>query len=83
VIALLKSARAGELAQSHQQKQVWSDSISAIKQEDHYVLLMIHCAFPEYRKAILPTHRIRDSIIYISTGIAVVLACVRFAVWSH
>jgi|SRR6267378_1737922 len=47
VISLLKSARARDLVQSHQRKHVWSDSISAIKQEDHYILVIIDCAFPE------------------------------------
>jgi len=51
--------------------------------QDHYILVIIDCAFPEYRKAILPTHRVRDYMIYIAVGIAVVLACAGFAVWSH
>jgi len=83
VIALLKSARARDAAQSHQQEQMWSDSIWAIKQEDHYILVMIYRAFPEYRKSILPTHRVRDYMIYIAIGIAVVLVIIGIAIWSH
>jgi hypothetical protein len=77
VVSLLKRAR------DRGPEQEWSDAIDALKQEDHYILVMVYCAFPEYRKALRPTHHVRDYIIYIAVGIAVVLVCIGMAVWSH
>ena len=82
VIGLLERALSHDLVRSPQFKDTWGDAISALKQEDHYVLVMIYRAFPEYRKSIRPTHRVRDYMIYIAIGIAVVLVCVALAEWS-
>jgi hypothetical protein len=83
VVALLKNARTRDLAQSLQQKETWGDAIEALKKEDHYILVMVYCAFPEYRKSMLPTHRVRDYMIYIAIGIAVVLVGVGIAIWRQ
>jgi hypothetical protein len=83
IIRLLKGARQGDIEQSIQYKDMWNDAISALKREDHYLLVMLYRAFPEYRKAILPTHRIRDYLIYIAIGIALVCLCIGIAEWNR
>ncbi|MGD0506977.1 MAG: hypothetical protein ABSA27_04225, partial [Terriglobales bacterium] len=64
-------------------EQEWKDALDALKKEDHYILVLLYCAFPGYRKSLLPTHRFRDYMIYIAIGIAVVLACIGIAVWRQ
>jgi len=83
IIDLLKSARSADAAQSQQYGEMWTDAISALKQEDHYILVMVYRAFPEYRKTLVPSHRVRDYLIYISVGIAVVLMAIGIAVLSR
>ena len=83
IAGLLKRARDNDRVQSAVQGQQWADAISALKQEDHYILVMAYSAFPEYRKILLPTHRVRDYLIYIAVGIGVVLALIGFAEWSR
>jgi hypothetical protein len=83
VVGLLKRARDQDSRSSSSQGLEWNDAIDALKHEDHYILVMVYCAFPEYRKALRPTHRVRDYIIYIAVGIAVVLVCIGTAIWSH
>ena len=81
IAGLLKKAR--DRDRPTPRTQDWNDALSALKNEDHYILVMIYRAFPEYRGALLPTHRVRDYLIYIAIGVAVVLACIAIAVWGH
>jgi hypothetical protein len=83
IVGLLKRARTHEAGQSDQYEGMWADAISALKHEDHYILVMVYRAFPEYRKSLLPTHRVRDYVIYIAVGIAVVLVTIGIAILSH
>jgi hypothetical protein len=83
VIALLKHARARDLAQSPQFKEMWADAVSALEGKDLYVLVFVYFAFPEYRKKIVPAHRARDYAIYIAIGIALVLGLVGMSLWIH
>jgi hypothetical protein len=83
VAGLLKKARGRDNSSSSIREQEWNDAIDALKEEDHYILVMAYCAFPEYRKVLRPTHRVRDYIIYIAVGIAVVLVCIGMAIWGH
>ena len=83
VTGLLKRTRARDEEQSDLQGQQWRDAIDALRSEDHYLLVMVYAAFPEFRKAILPTHRVRDYLIYIAVGILVVVSCIVAALWSH
>jgi hypothetical protein len=82
ITGLLKRARDHD-QRSDVQGQQWRDAIDALRDEDHYLLVMIYRAFPEYRKAILPTHRVRDYLIYIAIGIGVVFVAIAAAVWGH
>jgi hypothetical protein len=83
ITGLLKRARDYDQRQSDAQAQQWRDAIDALKDEDHYLLIMVYRAFPEYRRAILPTHRVRDYLIYIAIGLGVVFIAIAAAVWSH
>jgi hypothetical protein len=83
IVRLLRGARARDLEQSIQFKDMWNDAISALKREDHYLLVMVYRAFPEYRKAIMPTHHTRDYLIYIAIGMALVCLCIGNAEWSR
>src|ERR1700748_2177048 len=40
IVKLLKSARSRDLSQSPEYKEMWDDAVSALKQEDHYILVM-------------------------------------------
>jgi hypothetical protein len=81
VVAFLKKARDRDKKQSSILNQQWQEAIDALKNEDHYILVMVYRAFPEYRNVLLPTHRVRDYLIYIAIGIAVVLAAIGVAMW--
>ncbi len=83
IVGLLKNARNRDHAQSPTLNQEWQDAIEALKEEDHYILVMVYCAFPEYRKALLPTHRIRDYVIYVAIGILVVFAIIGIAMFRN
>ncbi len=83
ITALLKNARDRDKRQSDMQGQQWRDAIDALKHEDHYLLVMADRAFPKDRKAILPTHRVRDYVIYIAVGLTVVFIAILAAIWSR
>jgi hypothetical protein len=83
VAALLKSARNRDQKQSPVHGQQWKDAIDSLKNEDHYILVMVQCAFPEYRHALVATHRVRDYLLYIGISIALVLALIGFAALKH
>jgi hypothetical protein len=81
ISTLLRSARSRDQKQSPNQGQQWNDAVDALKDEDHYILVMVYRAFPEYRKTIVSTHRVRDYIIYLAIGIALVLIAIGAAIW--
>jgi len=83
IVRLLKDARKRDSESSPSWKQDWRDAIDSLKHEDHYILVLLYSAFPEYRSALLPTHRVRDYVLYIAIGIAVVFVSIGIAVWSH
>jgi len=83
IVSLLKKARDHDQKQSDVQEQQWRDAIDALKDEDHYLLVMIYRAFPEYRKVIVPTHRVRDYLIYVAVGVALVLIVIAVAIWTR
>src|SRR5947207_15599752 len=53
---LLKDARKRDSQSSPTWRQDWQDALDLLKHEDHYILVLIYCAFPGYRRALLPTH---------------------------
>jgi hypothetical protein len=83
ITRLLKKARDRDSRSSPQRERVWDDALNALKSEDHYILVMAYRAFPQYRKLLVPTHRVRDYLIYIAIGTALVIICVGVAIWRH
>jgi len=83
IAGLLKNARDRDTHSSTAGEQEWKDALDILRKEDHYILVLLYCALPEYRRSLLPTHRVRDYVIYIAIGLAVVCACIGFAIWSH
>jgi hypothetical protein len=83
IVALLKSARNRDLAQSQSYSEMWTEAVPALEHEDHYILVMVYSAFPERRKSLLPAHPGRDYVIYVVIGIAVVLAIIGISVSKH
>ena len=83
ISALLRNARDRDKNGSLSHEQQWEDAVDALKKEDHYILVMVYMAFSDYRKAIVPTHRVRDYAIYIAVGIGLVLALVGIAIWRQ
>jgi hypothetical protein len=80
---LLRSARDRDRNESPSREQLWKDALAELSKEDHYILVMVYSAFPDYRKIIVPTHRIRDYAIYIAIGVGVVLTCIGIAIWRR
>lgn len=76
IINLLRNAR--DRDSSTGQGQMWHDAIKALKNEDHYILVMVHAAFREYQKTLRPTHRLRDFILCVA--IAAALLAVIFTI---
>lgn len=83
ITGLLRRGRERNKKESAVQTQQWDDAVDALKAEDHYLLVMVYRAFPEYRKSLLATHRVRDYAIYIGIGIGVVAVAIGIAVLSH
>ena len=81
IAGLLRNARDRDRQSSPRREQEWKDALDALKDEDHYILVLLYCAFPEYLRFLRPTHRVRDYVIYVAIGIAVVLACIGIAIW--
>jgi hypothetical protein len=78
---LLKNARRRDVHSSPGLEQEWRDSLDALKNEDHYILVLLHGAFPAYRKPLVPTLLIRDYALYIAIGLALVVVLVVAAFW--
>ncbi len=83
IAGLLKNARDRDSHSSPAWEQEWKDALNVLRKEDHYILVLLYSAFPEYRRSLLPTHRVRDYVIYIAIGLAVVCVCIGVAIWSH
>ena len=83
ITSLLRKSRARDLGRSSGQGQQWKDAVDALREEDHYILVMVYMAFPEFRSSLLPTHRVRDYLIYIAIGVGLVLVVIGLAEWRH
>jgi hypothetical protein len=81
VMDLLKRARLRDHTATGVQQ--FQEAIPALGNEDHYILVMLFRAFPEYRKTLMPTHRVRDYLIYVAIGIGVVVIAIVTATLFH
>lgn len=82
IAGLLRNSRSRD-SHTFPSLQEWEEAIEALKKEDHYILVMLDRAFPEYRKTLLPTHRVRNYLIDIAIGLTVVIVAIGIAIWSH
>lgn len=82
---LLRNARERERQGSPEFEKLWHEAITALKNEDHYILVMVTEAFPRDRQSISPDRRLRDFMIYLAVGIAVLVVCFVILVvrWSR
>jgi hypothetical protein len=83
ISGLLKNARDRDARSSLGLAREWKDAINALKDEDHYILVLLYSAFPSDRRILLPTHRVRDYVIYIAVGITLVVVVACIAMWGH
>jgi hypothetical protein len=81
IARLLKNARDRDRESSGGREQDWKDALDALKNEDHYILVMVGQAFG-VRSASPGEHRVRDFLIYIVVGIALVLFIVLKTLWK-
>ncbi len=77
IAGLLKNAR--KRATAVDQERSWHDALEALRQEDHYILVMASQAFGSSGDLSENKHPARDFLIYIAIGIAVVLILVWLA----
>jgi hypothetical protein len=80
IAQLLSNARARDTARSPGQEHAWNEALDALRKEDHYILVMVGLAFG-YRASSSNGHRVRDFLIYVSIGIALVLFFVLKTFW--
>ena len=81
IAGLLKNARDRDRQSSASREQDWKDALDALKHEDHYILVMVSQAFG-FGSASAGGHRVRDFLIYIAVGIALVLFIVLKTLWK-
>jgi hypothetical protein len=80
IAQLLSNARARDTDISPSQEHAWNEALDALKKEDHYILVMVGLAFG-YCASSSNGHRVRDFLIYVSIGIALVLFLVLTTFW--
>ena len=78
---LLKSARDRDRKQSAGGEQAWKDALNALRKEDHYILVMVGQAFSTVRGTPGREHRVRDFLIYVAVGIALVVLLVVYVAY--
>jgi hypothetical protein len=81
IAALLTSARESDQHSSPSREQEWKDALDALKNEDHYILVMTAQAFGS-GSASANRYRVRDFLIYILAGIGIVLYVILKALWK-
>lgn len=74
IALLLKNARDRDEQGNPSRKQEWIDSLAALREEDHYILVMTNQAFGEdFNGSYFLGVRTRDLLIYTAIGIVIVL----------
>ena len=80
---LLKSARDRDREQSAGREQAWQDALNALRKEDHYILVMVGQAFSPVLGTSGSEHRVRDFLIYVAVGLALVVLLVLYVAYLH
>ena len=70
---LLKDARDRDRKESASGDQAWKDALNTLRKEDHYILVMVGQAFSPELGTSGSEHRVRDSLIYVAIGVALVV----------
>ena len=78
---LLKNARDRDRKQSAGGEQAWKDALNALRKEDHYILVMAGQAFSTVLGTSGREHRVRDFLIYVAVGIALVVLLVVYVAY--
>jgi hypothetical protein len=81
VARLLKNARDRDSHLSPSREQEWRDALDAPRKQDHYILVMVGKAFG-FSPGPASGHRVRDFLIYVAIGIAVVVFLILTAFWK-
>jgi hypothetical protein len=80
VASLLRNARDRDRNESSSREQTWKDALDALRKEDHYILVMVAQAFGAV-SATRTGNRLRDLLIYIAIGVALILTLVVTSIW--
>jgi hypothetical protein len=81
VATLLKIARNCDREQSPEGDQKWENALNALKDQDHYILVMTEQAFG--RGSVSRSSRLQDFLIYVALGVGVVLILLLFVLFSN
>jgi hypothetical protein len=84
IIDLLRTAYERD-RDNPQEEEKYQDAMRKLKGSDHYILVMAEPALHESPAPLIlsQTHKIRDMVIYIAIGLAVVAALVALSVWRR
>jgi hypothetical protein len=81
VATLLKTARNRDREQLPEGDQKWEDALNALKEEDHYILVMTEQAFA--RGSVSRSSRLQDFLICVAVGVGLVLILLLFVLFSN
>lgn len=81
VATLLKNARNCDREPSPEGDQKWEDALNALKDHDHYILVMTEQAFG--RGSVSRSSRLQDFLIYVALGVGVVLILLLLVLFSN
>ena len=81
VATLLKKARNRDREQSPEGDQKWEDALNALKDQDHYILVMTGQA--SGRGSVSRSSRLQDFLIYVALGVGIVLILLLFVLFPN
>lgn len=81
IARLLKSARRRDQQHSVPQEQQWREALNALKNEDHYILVMVGQAFGSGSMKGAGS-RMRDFLLYVAIAVGLVLLLVLASMWK-
>ena len=81
IAELLKNAGDRDRKRSPDQDKMWKDVLDALRDEDHYILVMVGQAFG-VGSASSGGSRFRDVLVYVVVGITIVLFAVLAVLWK-
>jgi len=79
---LLRNAREVDRKESLLKEQQWKDALEALKNEDHYILVMAGEAFGWRPNLNNEKHRVRNKVIHVAAWIGAVLLVILKILWD-